>query len=227
MPKKINTRRPRKNGKALVQALTALGERKEEFPGQVSGTMTYPVTVRFTVTGSAPNLVVTRGNVLNLLVCAVSTTSVARIWGSCKINKLKIWQATQATAPTSSFTGVQLEWLSEQGPDRVMQDTGNIMRPAHISSRPPNTSFASFWNLSGSNESVNLFKLSAQPFGGTSGTGTPLLIGSIVEIHMTVTNLDDETPVLTTVVAATQGQVYVRSLDGVFGNYVPVSYLTI
>jgi hypothetical protein len=193
----------------------------------VSGTMTYPVTVRFVVNSATPLLNITRGNVLNLLQCGLTATTAARLWGSVKINKIKIWQATQATAPTSSFTGVQLEWLSEMGPDRVIQDTGNVMRPAHMASRPPATSFASFWNISGSNESVNLFKLSAQPFGGAPGTATPLLVGTIVELHLVVTNLDDEAPVITTVVAATAGQVYVRSLDSVVGSYIPISYLTI
>jgi hypothetical protein len=200
---------------------------RNEFPPPITGTMTYPVKVRFVVNSATPLLNITRGNVLNLLQCGVTATTAARLWGSVKITKLEVWQATQATAPTSSFTGVQIEWLSEMGPDKVLQDTGNVFRPAHVATKPPMTSFASFWNLSGSNESVILFKLSAQPFAGAPGTATPLLIGTIVELTLVVTNLDDEAPVITTVAAATAGQVYVRSLDSVVGSYIPISYLTI
>jgi hypothetical protein len=189
--------------------------------------MTYPITIRFVVSSTSSLVSITRGNLLNLLVCGTTSTQVARLFGSVRLTKVEIWQATQATSPTGSFTGVQLEWLSEMGPDKVHQDSGNVMRPAHLSSRPPPKSFASFWNLSGVNESVTLFKLSAQPFSGTSGTGTPLLVGSIVDVTMVVTNLDDESPVLTTVSGATVGQVYVRSLDSGVGDYIPVSYLTI
>lgn len=227
MPKRSNTRRPRKNGKALVRAITALGEKKEEFPASFSGTMTYPVIVRYVVTSTTPTLSITRGNILNMLVCAVSATSAARLWGSVKINRIKIWQATQATAPTGSFTGVQLEWLSEYGPERVFQDSGNVMRPAHLASRPPTQSLASFWSTTGTGESVALFRLSGQSFSGNAGTTTPLLVGTIIDLHLAATIQDDEGPTLTTVAGASTGQVYIRSLDGTVGNYTPVSYSTI
>jgi hypothetical protein len=222
--------RPNKANKSVASALISTMPR---FPRNINGSMIYPIVVRFGVSNMTTGVTITRGNLLNMYLCGTTTTQVARNWESVKIRKIEIFSTTSATG--SGYNGVlnsiQLEWLSSLGPSKVIESVGNFEHPAFISSKPPAKALSSFWSLSGNNETEVLMRLSGSPSLANSGTNSPLPVGTLIDLHLEVINLEDATPVLTTVSAAIVGQNYIRSFDGtalsVPATFTPASYLQI
>lgn len=108
---------------------------------------------------------VTRGNLLSLITMATTTTQVARLFMSVKIRRIRIWQvnstASDPLGMMDSQYGPSVLWESNAGPI-VM-----ILRPQMgadvgcIDTRPPKSSFAGFWSLTGVDETDVLFRFSA------------------------------------------------------------------
>jgi len=235
MPKRIN-RQGRKRSGGVVQEL-----RKDErvsvhrFPSAYSASMSYPVVLRYRfIGGSIGTFPVTRKMLLDIFVQGDSTTSYSRIWSNVKLRKIEVWGGTLSTTATTNvvpFTSVSLEWLSTYGPGNVKSDTGNFERPPHLECRPPPRSLAGFWSLVGSNESDVIFKLSGSSSAIASGPFIGVPAGSIVDLHLQVTNQDDEAVTLYTALSGvTVGQNYVRDFvtaPGVSPGFAPEAYTTI
>jgi len=155
------------------------------------------------------------------LLCAagsvgtVVNTTVTSFFGSVKINRVEIWSppASQGAAVTCS-----VEWAGSVAPfiaDREVSDTTvSVARPAHLSTRPPRLSLASFW----------------QTAAATTICAVTAPVGSIIDVHLSLTLYDDNgnVPQATSVVAtAVLGTVYYLSLDpNANHRYTPVSLTT-
>jgi len=128
------------------QIVNALPHFPEAFQATISGSHTF----RFqSDTESAQSL--SRGNLLNLVRVAISSTSAARIFSGVRLNWIKIY-AFSGTELTNLNTA-SVEWTSTNGPSKVVSDTGNPMHPAYLHTSPPKDSLSAFWSLTGNNES--------------------------------------------------------------------------
>lgn len=114
------------------------------------------------VTSAAAEEPVTRGNCLSALTMATTTTQVARLFMTCRIRKVSIWQvSSSATNPlginaTPSFPSVEFE--SDAGPLGKTLNPQLGTEPGYVEARPPSHSFAGFDSISGINETDVLFR---------------------------------------------------------------------
>lgn len=132
-------------------------------------------------------------------ICTVANTTVAVSVKSFKLNKIEIWAPTStSTTPTT----VSVEWLGQNNsPNLEHSDTSiNVSRPAHLITRPPRNSLASFWQNSA---------------GGTALFVLNCPSGSIIDISVNMIEADESTALLTsTIVTGTLGVQYWLPLDG-------------
>jgi len=227
----------RRKGGGVLQEM-----KKEErvdvhrFPMPIIVVMNYPVVIRYRfITGSAVSPMVTRKMLLDIFVQGNTTTTYSRVWAAVKLRKVEVWGGAQSTTTTTNvipYSSVSLEWLSSYGPAVVKSDSGNFERPAHIECRPPRRSLAGFWSLVGQNEADVLFKFSGSLTGVGLGPLTGIPAATIVDLHLQVTNLDDEgVTVYSAITGAVAGQNYVRDFTTAPGssspNFSPEGYTAI
>jgi len=124
----------------------ALPHFPEAFNATISGSHTFRFRSDTTVDQQ-----LSRGNLLNLVRVAVSSTAAARIFSGVRLNWIKIYSFSNETE--SEISTVSVEWTSTNGPSKVISDTGNPLHPAYVHTAPPRDSLASFWSLTGNNES--------------------------------------------------------------------------
>jgi hypothetical protein len=120
----------------------------------------YPVfnmTFEFNGTFTTP-IAVTRGTVRKMLFMDISATTGFQIINSAKVNLVEIW--SQNTTVPNQFSTVGIEWSTPNTFAKVKLDSGNSQRPAHVQSRPPRNSPASFPGLLGQ-DGDTLFRLFA------------------------------------------------------------------
>lgn len=169
---------------------------------------------RFTgAIGSATTLVaITRANLLNLLVTAISAITTVRTFEAVRLKKVEMW--TNAPALGSAPTYCQLEWEGENSPSTILSDTSMGVQPAHLVSIPPPSSSNRWWSMSGSQETDNLF-------------GVMMSTGGVIDVSVEARLVDVESPTAGPVPAgATIGQLYACTLDGngVGGVLSPLGY---
>jgi hypothetical protein len=180
---------------------------------------TFNQTFRYSASGVANNLIVSRGDILGILQCANGSGTaqpMSRLMNGVKVNWVDVYLLPNGgTSPTqTTFT-----WQSAFGKNRVYSliAVGSANIP-HFRAVPPRNSTASFWSITGSNESEPLFNMD---------TVTGVIID--INVSFTLQNFVDVTtnPVVTnsskTVVG---GIVYGFALDGIVTNIlVPVGRL--
>jgi hypothetical protein len=182
---------------------------------------------RYIDIGSGTTFNITRGNLLNLMVSANTTSTAARLIAGIKLNRIEMFTTASSTSGSSpSETTISVEWLSNYGPSSESSDSSiSVSLPAHVTSRPPPNSLASFWSLTGSNESEIVAKL--QLPSSVSGA----YAYTIVDIWVDVVLMDDETPLTVTgyTNTLTLSQFYLGYLDGngSSAEIKPVSYVSI
>jgi hypothetical protein len=116
---------------------------------------TFNRTFRFYAGSSTNNLIVSRGDVLNLLQSAISTGSGGRIMGSAKVNWIELSVPPNGVAQTLSMT-----WLSALGKPKVVNlTTLGTAEVARLRTRPSEHTTASFYSITGSSESEPLVGL--------------------------------------------------------------------
>jgi hypothetical protein len=167
---------------------------------------TFNRTFRFQAGASTNNLIVSRGDMLNLMQLAITTGSGGRIIGAIKINWVELSVPPAATSASASMT-----WLSAFGKPKVVSVTSlgsaEIMR---LRTRPPEHTTASFYSITGSSESEPLI-----------GLDVPSLTLFDVNVSFTFQNYIDNAaaPVVTTSTKTlTTGIIYCAALDGVSTN---------
>jgi len=115
------------------------------------------------------------------------------------------------------FATCSVEWASQSNANNLeVSDTSvSVMRPAHIFTRPPAQSLASFWQSPGIADN-QLFNIIAPT-------------GSIIDVAVQLISQDDDNGAAITrgVATGVLGTVYYLSLDNASGHvYPPVSLTT-
>jgi hypothetical protein len=151
-------------------------------------------TQRYQATSANTALNITRAFILNtIFVNLTSGTSNVRIFAAVRVNRVCLTTSAQAA----------LEWQSAYGPTSATVVTAtSTTAPGEFSQRPAKNSLASFWSMSGSNESESLMALSFSS-------------GDFVDVDYSAVLLDQENAVgVTTGSGGTSGSMYRSYLDG-------------
>lgn len=180
-------------------------------PPQFDSTKHVQGRARYLVVGTQTAVSVTRGALLNHLVMnSASGTANYRLCSAIRLKSVQVWGAAASGT-------VSVEWRSANGPTVIASDTTVLSaQPAMVRTAPPAHTLASFWSLTGSNESEVLFIITA-------------LDGSIVDITYEMVLQNGEAPVLaTTTASGAIGTVYMTYLAGVTTTgFAPISYASL
>jgi hypothetical protein len=213
-------RRPIQRSQSVASRFAERDARANHVP-QFQSTIRFKHHFRYQAASQLTAFGITRGFLLNLLVSADGggspSTVASRLFSGVKINRIEIrcpGAAVAAGSDTTSLT-TSLEWTSTYGPSSEQSDSGTPLHPPLLMTSPPPQSLASFWSLTGSNESDVLMLLTVPT-------------QSIVDLWVDVVLMDGQTPVAVTLAtSSTDGQVYALAMDGHTSNVlVPVSYST-
>jgi hypothetical protein len=176
------------------------------YPKSVVSCIEYTKKVRYAGSGNTP-LNVTRGALLNAF-CVSGTAgskAVYRLINAVRIRSVEVW----AIDSSEFMTSVVVNWLGGQyGKTTEVSSSGNNMHPAHVYTRPPKLSSASFYSTTSFDEAEYLFSVN-----GSLATGDLILD---VEFEFTMGQAIPLS-VATTTTVTTQGQFIAGSLSG-FGN---------
>jgi len=170
-------------------------------------------------TDSSVSVNITRGNLLNLLMVATSSTSTVRVIEGIRLKRVSIWTNPVigvGSSAASPLLGAQISWIGENSPSTVISDITMGVRPASIQSRPPPSSSNRWWCMSGMQESDVLFALNI----GAS---------SVVDVLVDIRLVDEESPTAGEAPSgAVTGQMYGGYLDGIAsGKLIPVGLIPI
>jgi len=147
---------------------------------------------------------ITRKNLLDLVVVAITATTSGRIIEGIRLKKVEVW--TQPAVLGSANLTSSIEWIGENSPSIVHSDTTMGIRPAHVLTRPPPSSSNRWWSMSGFQEIDDLFTI-------TAGAE------SITDVSVAIRFVEMESPTAGPIpVGATPGQMYGVPLDGIAGN---------
>jgi len=197
------------------------GGGSKQFPPMFKSQIEVSRRFRFQVTSQTATTTsnIRRSDLLNLLMVNLAGgTSSARLIAGVKVRRVEFWGLSNSASVQNTGT-ISIEWLSQFGPSREISDTAiPSIRPPYLSATPPIQSAASFWSLTGSNESEVLFTLVATPS------------GCVIDVFLDIILFDGESSVtITTTASGTTGQLYMGYLDGPIsgGKWQPVSYTSL
>lgn len=197
-----NRNRPKK-GKARREVLVADGKTVATIPNpgglQAYGTIQCPMKLKFTCT-TATTSTITWANILDTVVMATTSTSLADVFYSARLKAVRIWtppmagnNAYQATiAFDSPSQGDQRVWVVSSGP------TGGYCecRPSKSSAN------GKFWEDS---SSVGVFTINSMP------------VGTLIELDLVFRSRIGPGSAVTAAQAGsglTAGTIYLRGMDG-------------
>jgi hypothetical protein len=134
---------------------------------------------------------------------------------SFKIKKVEMWAPPPSQGSTAT---VSLEWLGSgvNSPNRETSDTSmSTAYPAHLITRPPPQSLASFWTTVNAGSATNIMRLNCPA-------------GTVIDLSLQLIENDQELANVTvTVVTVVSGNIYYLYLDGVTTHLLtPVSLNT-
>ncbi len=208
----MNRRRSRK-AKPL-RAVRGNSRSRKVNPPQLSSNIRTTHKFRF-LSNAAFNNTITSKSLLNAAggIGTIVNSTIALCYESVRLLKVEVWSppAAQGAAAT-----VSVEWLSTQSPSIEASDTTlSVAHNAHVSTRPPIGSLASFWqNMDATN---NLFVLICP-------------INSVVDVTFELVQFDRNTAAATQAALATVvvGRMYFLALDNNLGSniLIPVSLNT-
>jgi hypothetical protein len=199
---KLSRNPTRKTDAMLANALSQ--------PPKASLSVCPTMVFRFTCGSAQNDATYTRAQVLSLLLQGTSTTTIGtRLIQAIRVNKLELWDPANGVTVSNH---ADLVWFGTQSLRKVMDHcTVGVSAAAHISTRPPKNSTASFVSMQGISESEILFGITCSP-------------GAVLDIHASVTLASDWGIALTTVSVTgpvSQGVTYFNNLDGTGGNMRP------
>jgi hypothetical protein len=159
-------------------------------------------TYRFFCNTTVTNVVISNDLLFGAAggICTIANSKITCIFGTLKVKRVQIW----APLLTSGANVVELLWgtqaQSNSNPIRISDVSVSTMYPAHIDTRPPKDSLASFWQIV--SVSNNLFEVSCP-------------VGSYIDVTLQLTLWNNEgAGFQTTVGLATLADMYYMSLDG-------------
>ncbi len=216
MTPKNNTKRAQKSAGKTNRGTKKMTNSVIPHPTQFNSTVRFTRKARFVCGTSSSTLNLTRAMLLNHLVVAKTTTTATRLLSGIRLAHIQIWYFPTGNAASEQYVPntVSVEWTSTYGPSVIVSDTSLSIEPASILTKPPKDSLASFWSLTGTNESDVLAILT-------------LLARTVIDITYECVLQNGETPVgLSPTTVMTAGAVYMSYLDGIAGsgNISPVSY---
>jgi len=183
-------------------------------------------TFRFVCEGTSgvANQLITTGNLLDLLVMAVTATATYSIIEAFKIKRVELWGPAQSQTGAPNGAGqflpnsVSLEFNGSGAgnvgtkPNRVIDTPMGATRNACAFLKPPKTSAAADWQVN--------------PESGSQTTGLGIIVscpfGSIMDISMAFIIQNGSPPNAGPTIdasAGTIGQVYFAPVDGTSGNW--------
>ncbi len=166
---------------------------------------------RFAATGSS-TFSIHRSQLLSLLGIGSGSTSIYRLFSSVKLNRVEVWAVAGTGASDYALANVSLNWLSTLGPNTEVSASGNAINTAHFATSPPRSSLASFWSLSGNNETELLFNVTVPTT-------------AIIDVWIDAILNDGPGTTVTTSNSTTANNLYFNCLDGTTGSLQPVSSL--
>jgi hypothetical protein len=201
------SRGPRRGGRKKGRA----GRRNSASPTPFIPTIVYRHRFRYGNGANNGVFTITRANILNQMLLATSAVTTVRLNEAIRLMSVEVW--TNPVALGAPPTSCLIEWLGENSPSTVIENTGMGIRPAHVFSAPPPSSSNRWWSMSGSQETDQLFLIT-------------LPANSIVEVTCDCRMVETEAPTAGDVpTGASLGQVYGDYLDGIAsGKLVPLGY---
>jgi len=152
---------------------------------------------------------ITRKNLLNLVVVATTAVTSSRIIEAVRLKSVELW--TNPPALGSAPMTCSVEWIGSNAPSTIISDTTMGVLPAHVLAKPPPNSSNRWWSMSGTDEADPLFTLVVPS-------------QTVCDVRVNLRLVDSEAPVAGDVPAgATVGQVYYDFLDGIGGQWNPIS----
>jgi len=176
-------------------------------PPQFVATVRFPHRARFQCATGVTTLNITRAILLNLLFVAKTSSTATRLLSGIRLKSISLWavQTGQSASEQLVACTTSVEWTSTNGPSTIVSDSSMSVLPAYVQTSPPRNSLASFWSLTGNNETDVLAILS-------------LVDRSVIDITFESVIQNGETPTaLSPTTAMTAGSVYMSYLDGVAG----------
>jgi hypothetical protein len=172
---------------------------------------------RFLASSALANVDITTLHVLGVAggLGTVANSTITLFNKSFKISKVEMWAPPPSQGSTAT---VSLEWLGSgvNSPNREVSDTSmSTAFPAHLVTKPPAQSLASFWTTVNAGSATNIFRLNCPA-------------GTVVDLSLQLIENDQELANVTvTVVTAVLGNIYYLYLDGVTTHLLtPVSLNT-
>lgn len=166
---------------------------------------------RFVSGSNSGAFLITRGNLLNMLLRATAATTSVRELQAVRLKSIEMWTNPPVLggAPVSLF----LEWNGFNSPSTYVTDQSMGVRPAHLIGTPPPESSNRWWSVSGNSESDVLFTITVP-------------INSVIDVSAEVVMQEQESPVSGDApTGATLGRLYGDYLDGrTTAKLAPVGY---
>lgn len=181
-------------------------------PPSFNSSVRFSKRVRFSNTsGSTVAFTIFRHSLLSMFCMGVTDSVAYRTLNAVRLRRIEVWALSGFGTSSSSdnATGtISVMWQSNYSPEAIISDTGTVFRPAHLMTRPPKDSLASYWSLGGINESEPLFSLQLP-----QQTIFDLIVDCVVQNNA----LNDQTPISvtpTTGGSLVDGRMYIPYLDG-------------
>jgi hypothetical protein len=152
-------------------------------------------------------------------VCTVTNNQLVSFFSSVRLRSIKVWSAGDESVsgtPTPATIGVN--WTGyTNSPNTLVCDTSTSTAfPAHVASRPPRMSLASYWQSSDSNSTIVQINV------GSTHTTIEVELEGILYTSDPAGTLSPATLATST---GTQGITYYPSLDNVLGHLFPPAFL--
>jgi hypothetical protein len=160
-------------------------------------------------------------NALGVMQTVVTTTATS-IFNTVKVHRVSVWTPPDLSGSSAIDRSCTITWNSAEGaviPSgiEVSDSTMSTAYPAHVSSKPPAGSIASFWLTAYSGTAaLNLFTVACG-------------VGSIIDVHCTGIMGDTNSASnlsYTTTAGPGLGVVWYPPLDGPTDQYLPVGLQT-
>jgi len=169
---------------------------------------------RFVGTSTGHNVPISRANLLNLLVVAVTSSTTARLFEAVRLKCVEMWCNPPALGQQP--TTCTLEWFGNNAPSTTRSDSTMGITPSYLKCKPPANSSNRWWCITGGDEAEELFAIGFSP-------------NAIVQVTLECRMVESEAPVSGEVPSgATPGAIYCDYLDGIVTGYLsPLGYVAL
>jgi hypothetical protein len=109
--------------------------------------------LRFSTSNLVDNVPIDRNCLLKLLYTTdLSGTRGKTLYSGVRLKRVQMWATP--TEGSTTMVSCSVEWQSSRGPTTLISDSGNATVPAHVDSKPPKDSDASYWSQVSSSTTI-------------------------------------------------------------------------